>query len=78
MPAKERRRRHHESTPTPVPKQTSERSDESTIGRPKLRTLMLASQHRELVPQHHQFHVLGELGAPTPNEQPQNSRERKV
>jgi hypothetical protein len=36
----------------PVWKQTSKRSDQGTIGRPKLRTLMLASQHRQLVPQH--------------------------
>src|SRR5437867_224174 len=62
----------------PVRKQTSERSDEGTIGRPKLRTLMLASQDRELVPQYQEFHVLGELGPPIPNEQPQNSSERKV
>jgi hypothetical protein len=57
MPAQERRRRHHESLSAPVRKQTSERSDEGTIGRPKLRTLMLASQNRELVPQHQEFHV---------------------
>jgi hypothetical protein len=64
--------------PTPVREQTSKRSDEGTIGRSKLRTLMLASQDRELVPQHQEFHVLGELGPPIPNEQPQNSSERKV
>ena len=34
--------------------------------------------HRELVPQQHQLHVLGELGSPTANEQPQNSGEGKV
>jgi hypothetical protein len=39
---------------------------------------MLASQDRELVPQHDEFDVLGELGPSTPNEQPQNSREGKV
>ena len=33
---------------------------------------MLASQNRELVPQYQEFHVLGELGPPIPNEQPQN------
>jgi hypothetical protein len=64
--------------PAPVRKQTSKRSDQGTIGRPKLRTLMLARQHRQLVPQHHQFNVLGELSPPTPNEQLQNSREHEV
>jgi len=57
-----------EPMPAPVWKQTSKRSDQGTISRSKLRTLLLASQHRQLVPQHHQFQVLGELGPPTPNE----------
>jgi hypothetical protein len=39
---------------------------------------MLASEHRELVAQQHQFHVLGEFGLSTTNEQPQNSSEGKV
>jgi hypothetical protein len=56
-------------------KKPSKRSDQGTIGRPKLRALMLANQH---VPQQHQFHVLGELSPPAPNEQPQNNREREV
>jgi hypothetical protein len=59
MPTQERRRCHHESLSTPLREQTSKRSDEGTIGRPKLRPLMLASQHRELVSQHQEFDVLG-------------------
>jgi CTP:molybdopterin cytidylyltransferase MocA len=39
---------------------------------------MLTGQDRQLVPQHDEFQVLGELGLPTPNEQPQNSREHQV
>jgi hypothetical protein len=77
MPTQEGRRRHHGPLPAPLRKQTSKRSDEGTIGRSKLRTLMLVSQDRELVPQHQEFHVLCELGPPIPNEQPQNSSERK-
>jgi len=42
-----------------VRQQTSERGEKGTIGRPQLRPYMLASQHRQLVPQHHQFDVLG-------------------
>jgi hypothetical protein len=64
--------------PAPEREQTSKRSDERAIGGSKPRTLMLASQDRELVPQHDEFDVLGELGPSTPNEQPQNSREGKV
>jgi hypothetical protein len=44
----------------------------------QFRALMLASQHRELVPQQHEFDVLIELGPSTPNEQTQDSREGKV
>lgn len=62
----------------PMWKQASQRSDEGTIGRPKPRTLLLTSQHRQLVPQHEQFDVLGELDAATPNKQPQDSREGKI
>lgn len=58
--------------------QTSKRSDERTIGGSKPRTLILAGQDRELVPQQHEFHVFRELGPSTPNEQPQDSREGKV
>jgi hypothetical protein len=39
---------------------------------------MLTSQNRELVPQQHQFHVLGELSSAAANEQPQNSSKGKV
>jgi hypothetical protein len=78
VPAQQRRRCHHESVQAPVREKSSERSDERTIGGPKLRALLLASQNRELVPQQHQFHVLGELGPSTPNEQSQNSSEGKV
>ena len=59
-------------------KKPSKRSDQGTIGGPQLRTLLLASQDRELVPQQHDFDVVGELGPSTSNEQPQNSREGKV
>jgi hypothetical protein len=42
------------------------RNDERAIGGPKPRTLLLASQDRELVSQQHEFHVLGELGPVDP------------
>jgi hypothetical protein len=61
-----------------VREQSSKRSDERTIGGPKPRALMLTSQNRELVPQQRQLHVLGELGSPTANEQPQNGSKGKV
>jgi hypothetical protein len=78
MPAQQRRWRDHEPVPAPLRQQSSKRSDEGTIGGPKPRTPILASQHRELVPKQHQLSVLGELGPSTPNEQPQNSNEGKV
>jgi hypothetical protein len=39
---------------------------------------MLTSQNRELVPQQHQLHILGELGSPATNEQAQNGCEGAV
>jgi hypothetical protein len=39
---------------------------------------MPAGWHWQLVLQHDEFQVLGELGLPTPNGQPQNSREHQV
>jgi hypothetical protein len=60
-----------------VREQSSKRSDERAVGRPKPWTLVLTSQYRELVPQQHQLHVFGELGSPTPNEQPQNTSEAR-
>jgi len=76
MPAQQRRRRHDETVPTPRRKEASKRSDEGAIGRAKLRTRLLTRQHRQLVTKQHEFDVFGELGAPTPNEQPQNSGRR--
>jgi hypothetical protein len=78
MPAQQRRRRHDETVPAPSRKEASERSDEGAIGRAKLRTRLLTRQHRQLMTEQHEFDVFGELGAPTPNEQPQNSREAKI
>jgi hypothetical protein len=64
--------------PAPVREQTSKRSNKRTIGWPKPRTLLRASQHRQLVSQQHELDLLGELGPSTPNEQPQNGSEGKV
>jgi hypothetical protein len=41
-----------------VREQPSKRRDEGTLGGPQPRTLLLASQDPELVPQQHEFHVL--------------------
>src|SRR5206468_5542589 len=77
-PAQHRRWCYQESVSAPVREQSSKRSDERTIGGPQPRTLMLASQNRELVAQQHQLNVLGELGSPTANEQPQDGSKGEV
>lgn len=78
MPAQQRRRCHHKPVPAPVREQSSKRSDERPVGGAKPRTPLLTSQNRELVPQEHEFHVLGELGSTAADEQPQNCGKGKV
>jgi len=56
----------------------SKHSDQRAISGPKPRARVLTSQNRNLVAQQHQLHVLGELGSPTANEQPQNGSKGKV
>ncbi len=58
--------------------QTSERREEGAIRRPERRAAGLPAEHRELMPQHDQLNVFGDLAAPAPNEQPQNSGEREI
>jgi len=78
VPAQQRRGRHDETVPTPGRKETSQRSDEGTIRWAQPWTRLLARQHCQLVTEQDEFDVFGELGTPTSNEQPQNSRECKV
>jgi len=63
--------------PAPVREQSRERRDERTIG-VKPRARPLTSEERELVPQEHELHVLGERGPATADEQPQDSNEGDV
>jgi hypothetical protein len=78
VPTQQRRRRYHKSVSAPVWEQSRERGDQRPIGGSKPWTLLLASQNGELVSKEHQFHVLGELGSPTADEQPQNRSKGKV
>src|SRR6266511_2201126 len=73
VPAQQRRGRHDETVPTPGRKETSQRSDEGTIRWAQPWTRLLAPTL--LVTEQDEFDVFGELGTPTSNEQPQNSRE---
>jgi hypothetical protein len=78
MPAQQRRRCHHKPVTTPARERSRKRSDERPIGRSKPRTRLLTSENRQLVPQKHQLDILGELGSPIADEQPQDSSEGKV
>jgi hypothetical protein len=60
------------------PKPEGCQDSDPTVGGAKPRTPLLTSQNRELVPQEHEFHVLGELGSTAADEQPQNCGKRKV
>ena len=77
MPAQKRLRGHDQLAP-PTREQSGERSEESTIGRSERRARLLPTEHDELMSQHEQFDVFGELAAPAPDKQPQHSREGEI
>ena len=52
-----------------------ERSKKGTIGRPQRRPTRLPPEHDELMPQHHELDVFGDLAAPPSEEQLQDRRE---
>jgi hypothetical protein len=78
MPAQERLWRHDQSTAPPQRKQSRERRKQGTIGRPQRGVPLLPSEDDELMAQHEQLDVFGELAAPVPDQQPQHSREGEI
>ena len=63
---------------TPLRKHAGERGEEGTIGRPRRGALFLPSEHGELMSQHEQLDVFGDLAAPASDKQPQHSREGEI
>jgi hypothetical protein len=78
MPSYERLWRHHQPVPALIRKQAGERGEEGAIRWPQLRTLFPATQHRKLMSQDDQLDVLGKLGPPPTDDQPQESREGEI
>jgi len=78
MPAQKRLRRHDQSVATPCRKQSGERRKQSTIGWPQRGAPLLPAQHHQLMSQHEQLDVFGELAAPASDQQPQHSREGEI
>jgi hypothetical protein len=78
MPAQKRLRRHHQPVATPRWKQAGECRKQSTIGWPQRGAAFLPAEEDELMPQHEQFDVIGELAASAPDQQSQQSREGEV
>jgi hypothetical protein len=74
MPAQKRLRRHHQAGAPARRKQSSERSKQRSIGWSQPRAPPLPAEHGELMAQHKQLNVFGELAAPTADQQPQHSR----
>jgi hypothetical protein len=72
VPTQQRLRRYDEPVATRMGEQASEGGEERPIGRPQRRSARLSAKHGQLVPQHEQLDVFGELAPPTPNEQPQH------
>ena len=78
MPAQKRVRGHDQPLSAPVREQAGERRDEGTVGGPQGRAATLPAEHDELMSEHEQLDVFGELAAPASDKQPQNSREREI
>jgi hypothetical protein len=78
MPTQKRLRRHDQPVPAPLRKHTGERGEEGTIGRLQRGALFLPSEHGELMSQHEQLDVFGDLAAPASDKQPQHSREGEI
>lgn len=78
MPTQKRLRRHDQPVSAPLRKHAGERGEEGTIGRPQRGALFLPSEHGELMSQHEQLDVFGDLAAPASDKQPQHSREGEI
>jgi hypothetical protein len=61
MPAQKRLRRHDQSVATPWRKQSGERRKQTTIRWSQRGAPLLPAQHHELMSQHEQLDVFGEL-----------------
>jgi hypothetical protein len=77
VPAQQRLRRHDQALAAAPGKDSGQRGEEGTIGRPKTRAL-LPTEHRKLMAQNQQFDILGELAATALYEQPQQRREGEI
>ncbi|MFY9580951.1 MAG: hypothetical protein WAQ33_16685 [Gaiellaceae bacterium] len=67
-------RRHDQRVSPPPREHPGERGKKGTIGRPQRRPTRLPREHDELMPQHQQLDVFGELAASPSEEQPEERR----
>jgi len=73
MPAQKRLWRHDPAAPACLRQDSRKRGKEGTISGAQRRTPLLSSEHDQLMPQHEQLDIFGELAAPTAHQQPQHS-----
>jgi hypothetical protein len=78
MPAQKCLRPHDQALSAPVREQPRERRKEGTVRGPQRRAASLPAEHNELMSEHEQLDVFGELAAPASDKQPQNRREREI
>ena len=73
MPAQKRLWRHDPAAPACLRQDSRKRGKEGAISGAQRRTPLLSSEHDQLMPQHEQLDIFGELAAPTAHQQPQHS-----
>jgi hypothetical protein len=78
MPAQKCLRRHHQSVAPAGREQAREGRKQRAICWQQQGAPLLPSEHGQLMPQHEQLNVFGELAAAVRDQQPQHSREGEI
>jgi hypothetical protein len=78
MPAQKGLRPYDQAASTRIRQDPRQRGKQHTIGWPQARASLLPAKYGQLMPQHEQLDVLGELAAPAADQQPQQRRESEI
>ncbi|MCW2918565.1 MAG: hypothetical protein JWN52_6633 [Actinomycetia bacterium] len=78
VPGQQGARRHDPMCPQPLWKLTGERGQDRPVGPIRSRTRDLTAQHRHLMPQHEDFHLLGGIAASHQHQPPHDPDQDQI